>query len=642
MEGIGHETDTKAEVLDEKVDVPISIPSTEEGAEKEEAELKSVQLSTQAVQPVKPLRARSSNLFRLTDHIAKRVRDMIFTMKKSTALLRHVFSKETEHCKAMLHQMRARPTRGMRSHSLPTLFPEAKAEDARRTSAPDTDVAAKEAVATASVPAFGGWDADFNNTGINGAWSLCFEVLERELKQRLDRAKSILTKTIIPLRRLVTQYTIKYNATLARHTEAAKELKARRMRVEDLRIRAMQALHQCEAERKALGGNEAIAANAGIFERLTGGVTRLVMGTTGLQIMQQEAVTLAQSYTTSLRELNMRTDLAFRKQMPSICLDYKDIGLQLTRTLTAHLNVLSSLSARSNSTVAVMCRAFEKEISTASSVLETHTDKFIGVKISHTNNKSVAYANNLPVTVDQIRSGIFSKSDLRRRAKAAALKKQMDEFACDIIGNSKILTKSQIETILKSLPNSYRTRDWTQVYALQTDGASLERLKKKMKGTRGKLVIMRTSLGDKFGFFTPDPLVNSDAYYGGRECLVFRVLEGAESLQPLQSKQTNIKEEESGKKHSENEKKDKSVTKSSRDKPRGSRIEVWRWSGKNDCMLLCRPNSLTIGGDDPALHLDKYLRDCTSGDCKTFSSPMLSKAKDCVIHDLEGWAEAEI
>eukprot|EP00954_Amorphochlora_amoebiformis_P010192 797657-Amorphochlora_amoeboformis.AAC.4 len=107
----------------------------------------------------------------------------------------------------------------------------------------------------------------------------------------------------------------------------------------------------------------------------------------------------------------------------------------------------------------------------------THTDKFIGVKISHTNNKSVAYANNLPVTVDQIRSGIFSKvrrvkggecSDLRRRAKAAALKKQMDEFACDIIGNSKILTKSQIETILKSLPNSYRTRDWTQVYALQT------------------------------------------------------------------------------------------------------------------------------------------------------------------------------
>eukprot|EP00954_Amorphochlora_amoebiformis_P010190 797657-Amorphochlora_amoeboformis.AAC.2 len=73
MEGIGHETDTKAEVLDEKVDVPISIPSTEEGAEKEEAELKSVQLSTQAVQPVKPLRARSSNLFRLTDHIAKRL-----------------------------------------------------------------------------------------------------------------------------------------------------------------------------------------------------------------------------------------------------------------------------------------------------------------------------------------------------------------------------------------------------------------------------------------------------------------------------------------------------------------------------------------------------------------------------------------
>eukprot|EP00954_Amorphochlora_amoebiformis_P010191 797657-Amorphochlora_amoeboformis.AAC.3 len=240
----------------------------------------------------------------------------------------------------MLHQMRARPTRGMRSHSLPTLFPEAKAEDARRTSAPDTDVAAKEAVATASVPAFGGWDADFNNTGINGAWSLCFEVLERELKQRLDRAKSILTKTIIPLRRLVTQYTIKYNATLARHTEAAKELKARRMRVEDLRIRAMQviywALHQCEAERKALGGNEAIAANAGIFERLTGGVTRLVMGTTARSCgefflnpiylpapLRERFVpqTLAQSYTTSLRELNMRTDLAFRYGKPSyMCL----------------------------------------------------------------------------------------------------------------------------------------------------------------------------------------------------------------------------------------------------------------------------------------------------------------------------------
>jgi len=61
-------------------------------------------------------------------------------------------------------------------------------------------------------------------------------------------------------------------------------------------------------------------------------------------------------------------------------------------------------------------------------------------------------------------------------------------------------------------------------------------------------------------------------------------------------------------------------------------------------MLLLRESSLTVGGSDPAIYVDRYLKNGTSGASSTFGSPALSTTaedEEFVLHDVEAWGEVE-
>eukprot|EP00466_Bigelowiella_natans_P008334 jgi/Bigna1/140489/aug1.56_g15197 len=69
------------------------------------------------------------------------------------------------------------------------------------------------------------------------------------------------------------------------------------------------------------------------------------------------------------------------------------------------------------------------------------------------------------------------------------------DMACEILDASSILTKEQLKTVIRSAPSRYHMRDWACTYAMKKDGASLERMSRSLKNSRGKIIIFKDSTG---------------------------------------------------------------------------------------------------------------------------------------------------
>ncbi|EDR03123.1 uncharacterized protein LACBIDRAFT_295326 [Laccaria bicolor S238N-H82] len=164
-------------------------------------------------------------------------------------------------------------------------------------------------------------------------------------------------------------------------------------------------------------------------------------------------------------------------------------------------------------------------------------------------------------------------------------------------GTQEVLSGGVAEMIRTHLPALARLpRTWTLLYSLDQHGISLNTLyancerngreNNKDKGGRsaGELVVVRDEGGMTFGVWLGEEGVRNGrgrGYYGSGESFLWKF--------------------------------------------DGEKLEVFKWTGKNDYVALCEPEFISFGGGDGhyGLYLDENLTDGSSAACPTFGNPPL-------------------
>eukprot|EP00466_Bigelowiella_natans_P008335 jgi/Bigna1/140490/aug1.56_g15198 len=307
-----------------------------------------------APSPERKRRAKTKkNLFALTDAIAKKLREVLFNTRKAVSVIGKIYTMEKEHNEAKLvkiNEMLQASNKGRRSSASST--------DGRQSGAGDIVNAKEEKGATVS----DGKRRDRRSNSAAGlskpggdrklgpmqAWQSTWEVLQSEAEERQLSAKLVLRKVVVPLRKLTSAAIALYNTIVGRHSECAKELKTRRGRMEKLRASTMRLIKQCDQEMKAsLKDTSSPQQQQPKHESLIGKLAGMVLGNADLKALRQEVLTTYQSYLLSLKDLNKFAEFAIKRQLPALCKEYQKIGVDMGKTLSAHLNVLAALTARS-------------------------------------------------------------------------------------------------------------------------------------------------------------------------------------------------------------------------------------------------------------------------------------------------------
>ncbi|KIJ95537.1 hypothetical protein K443DRAFT_682940 [Laccaria amethystina LaAM-08-1] len=161
-------------------------------------------------------------------------------------------------------------------------------------------------------------------------------------------------------------------------------------------------------------------------------------------------------------------------------------------------------------------------------------------------------------------------------------------------GTQEVLSGRVAEMIRTRLPALARLpRTWTLLYSLDQHGISLntlyancERAARENKGGRsaGELVVVRDEGGMTFGVWLGEEGVRNgkgSGYYGSGESFLWKF--------------------------------------------DGEKLEVFKWTGKNDYVALCESEYISFGGGDGhyGLYLDENLTDGSSAACPTFGNPPL-------------------
>lgn len=188
-----------------------------------------------------------------------------------------------------------------------------------------------------------------------------------------------------------------------------------------------------------------------------------------------------------------------------------------------------------------------------------------------------------------------------------------------------------MDSLRNFFPYALSDSNFWMKYSLLRDGASFHTLLQKTRGAAHTIIAIETVDGEVFGSFTSEPWRKNWKYFGSGESFLWRM---------RQSRQTPCFDVfDQAKMESE--------------------LDVYPWSGGNDCVQLCTHDMLAVGGGSTSdekknddgestteygfgLAIDKELLYGTSSSCATFSSPPLSiEHKDgspFEIVNLEVWA----
>ncbi|KAL4077831.1 TLD-domain-containing protein [Scleroderma citrinum] len=163
-------------------------------------------------------------------------------------------------------------------------------------------------------------------------------------------------------------------------------------------------------------------------------------------------------------------------------------------------------------------------------------------------------------------------------------------------GTAEVLIEELANLIRPRLPALVRlTRSWTLLYSIDQHGISLNTLyarcepripsKSDPNPPKGAIVVVRDSLDGMFGAWVGEGIQRGrGGYYGSGEAFLWRYHPDASP--PL---------------------------------------EVYKWTGKNDYVVLCEPEFISFGGGDGhyGLYIDATLLDGSSAPCPTFDNPAL-------------------
>ncbi|EIW75007.1 TLD-domain-containing protein [Coniophora puteana RWD-64-598 SS2] len=175
-------------------------------------------------------------------------------------------------------------------------------------------------------------------------------------------------------------------------------------------------------------------------------------------------------------------------------------------------------------------------------------------------------------------------------------------------GTASVLTVELADQIRSHMPALTRLpRSWTLLYSVDQHGISLNTLYSRCEpkppntpgATKGALVIVKDANDGLFGAWIDDGLRMSKGYYGSGESFLWGL-----------------------------------------DKDRG--LTVHKWTGRNDYVALCEPDSISFGGGDGhyGLYIDSSLLEGSTAPCPTFGNEALcmrgSRRGVSVAYDVVG------
>ncbi len=203
--------------------------------------------------------------------------------------------------------------------------------------------------------------------------------------------------------------------------------------------------------------------------------------------------------------------------------------------------------------------------------------------------------------------------------------------ADDEAATPHVLSPPLMDSLRNFFPYSMSESNFWMKYSLLRDGASFHSMLQKIRGATHTIVAIETVDGEVFGSFTSEPWRKNWKYFGNGESFLWRMRQSRKT--PCFDVFDQAKME--------------------------SELDVYPWSGHNDCVQLCTHDTIAVGGgttsdekknDDAestteygfGFAIEKELLYGTSSSCATFSSPPLSivhkDGSPFEIVNLEVWA----
>ncbi|GBB83885.1 hypothetical protein RclHR1_10550005 [Rhizophagus clarus] len=165
-----------------------------------------------------------------------------------------------------------------------------------------------------------------------------------------------------------------------------------------------------------------------------------------------------------------------------------------------------------------------------------------------------------------------------------------------------VLDIDMAEQIRQQLPRRVRLApSWNLLYSLDQDGTSMTTMYHKVKDKGPLIVVIKDTDEQVFGAFVSESLKQRPSYYGSGECFLWKYAKEGETLPPI--------------------------------------VKFYKWTGRNEYMILSEHDYLAIGGGDgrTGLWVDSDLERGSSVRCDTFDNEVLSSTPDFDCMGFEVW-----
>lgn len=182
--------------------------------------------------------------------------------------------------------------------------------------------------------------------------------------------------------------------------------------------------------------------------------------------------------------------------------------------------------------------------------------------------------------------------------------------ADDADATPHVLSPPLMESLQQFFPFAMSDDNFWMKYSLIRDGASFHSLLQQIRGAKYTILAVETADGEVFGSFTSEPWRKNWNYFGTGESFLWRMRKSRKTVCHSVIDQAQMESE----------------------------LDVYPWTGENNCVQLCTHDKIAIGGgtassetkDETAygfgLAIDRDLLRATSSHCATFGSPPLSKS----------------
>lgn len=204
--------------------------------------------------------------------------------------------------------------------------------------------------------------------------------------------------------------------------------------------------------------------------------------------------------------------------------------------------------------------------------------------------------------------------------------------ADDVDSHPHVLSPPLMESLQAFFPMAKTSDNFWLKYSLVRDGASMHSFMQHARGAQYSILALETVDGEVMGAFTSHPWRRTWSYFGNGESFIWKMRQSRKTKCHSIIDQAHLESE----------------------------IDVYPYTGENNCIQFCTRNKIAVGGGSPdgidedaessfreheygfGINLERDLLHGTSSPCVTFGSPSLSDVHSdgsrFEIINLELWA----